>query len=311
LLPPRISRILACGLAAALWGCTSGLAADPAPAGETFDDPAAIAKEFSAELTQLAKDETLVSPEDLAKQAEKEETCLLETPSPGAEKLSAEAVYARARSSVLVVGGISKAGKGRARHPFCATGFAIHKDGVIVTNFHVLAAFHDLKAVGVMTADRHVYPIEAVLAADKRNDVAVLKIKGAALAPLPLATRVPVGATVYCLSHPVLNSQKTESGFYTFTSGIVSARLRLRIAEGKPVDVLAITADYATGSSGGPILNEQGAVVGMVCQTLPIFSDAEEVNVQMVWKFSRPASSILALVSKPKAAAKPPAAGDQ
>ena len=35
-----------------------------------------------------------------------------------------------------------------------------------------------------------------------------------------------------------------------------------------PVNVLTITADYAQGSSGGPILNEYGAVVGMVCQTL-------------------------------------------
>jgi S1-C subfamily serine protease len=39
---------------------------------------------------------------------------------------------------------------------------------------------------------------------------------------------------------------------------------------------ITITADYAQGSSGGPILNEHGAVVGMVCQTLTISDDNDD-----------------------------------
>jgi S1-C subfamily serine protease len=57
---------------------------------------------------------------------------------------------------------------------------------------------------------------------------------------------------------------------------------------------ITITADYAQGSSGGPILNEHGAVVGMVCQTLAISDDNDES--QKTWKFTRPASSIFALL---------------
>jgi len=57
---------------------------------------------------------------------------------------------------------------------------------------------------------------------------------------------------------------------------------------------ITITADYAQGSSGGPILNEHGAVVGMVCQTLTISDDSGES--QMTWKFTRPSSSILSLL---------------
>ena len=51
-----------------------------------------------------------------------------------------------------------------------ASGFVIHKDGLIVSNAHVLEAFRDMKAVGVMTSDGRVFPIKAVLAADRLND---------------------------------------------------------------------------------------------------------------------------------------------
>ena len=60
--------------------------------------------------------------------------------------------------------------------------------------------------------------------------------------------------------------------------------------------MLAVTTDYAEGSSGGPILNEHGAVVGMVCQTQPIFHGDDEGEIQMIWKYGRPGSSILSLL---------------
>ncbi len=132
------------------------------------------------------------------------------------------------------------------------------------------------------------------LAVDRLNDAAVLKVEATDLMPLPLARSVRVGATVYCLSHPLMNYMGTENGFFAFTQGIVSGRYRTRLMGVTPINVLAITADYAQGSSGGPILNEHGAVVGMVCQTLTISDDNDET--QMTWKFSRPSSSILALL---------------
>jgi S1-C subfamily serine protease len=91
-----------------------------------------------------------------------------------------------------------------------------------------------------------------------------------------------------------MNYMGTENGFFAFTQGIVSGRYRTRLMGETPINVLTITADYAQGSSGGPILNEHGAVVGMVCQTLAISDDDGES--QMTWKFARPVSSILALL---------------
>ena len=165
---------------------------------------------------------------------------------------------------------------------------------MIVSNAHVIEAFRDMKAIGVMTSDGRVFPIKAILAADPLNDVAVLKIEATNLTPLPIAKTIPVGATVYCISHPIMNSMGTKYGFFAFTQGIVSGRYRTRLIGETPVNVLTITADYSQGSSGGPILNENGAVVGMVCHTLAI--EDEDGGNQMTWKFARPASSILSLI---------------
>ncbi len=52
----------------------------------------------------------------------------------------------------------------------------------------------------------------------------------------------------------------------------------------------------------GPILNEHGAVVGMVCSTMALLDD-DEGNVQMTWKLTRPSSSILALLNSGRATA--------
>lgn len=91
-----------------------------------------------------------------------------------------------------------------------------------------------------------------------------------------------------------MNNMGTENGFFAFTQGIVSGRYRSRLLGETPINVLTITADYAQGSSGGPILNEHGAVVGMVCETLTISDDND--GSQMAWKFVRPSSSILPLL---------------
>jgi len=141
-----------------------------------------------------------------------------------------------------------------------------------------------------------VFPIVELWAADPANDIAVLKIPAEKLPALPVAENVAIGATVYCLSHPALNTAETQTGFYTFSRGIVVNKFRMPLQGQPPLNVLAVSTDYAKGSSGGPILNEHGAVVGMVCETLPLYGDLHEQDVQMIWKFSRPASSLLALL---------------
>jgi serine protease Do len=266
---------------------------------ERFDSPEATISRFNEELERLAGCPEIPSPNELAQQADANKTFTVATlPDPG-KKLDAPTIYARARAGTVIIGAIPRATKRHYAHPVFASGFVVHKEGLIVSNAHVLEAFRDMKAVGAMTSDGRVFPIKAVLAADRVNDAAVLKIEATNLTPLPLAESVPVGTTVYCLSHPILNGMGTENGFFAFTQGIVSGRYRTRLMGETPVNVLTITADYAQGSSGGPILNECGAVVGMVCQTLEIAD--QDGGSQMIWKFARPVSSILSVLQSGQA----------
>jgi len=288
------------GAAKRPWPSSTGAVPGTArAAGPEFVEPSALAKRFSTELTRLLKGGKLVTPAALFRQAETAKTCAVVPLAELGRRLSPEAVYARARPSVVVVGAIVQQKGPKRFHAALATGFVISRDGAIVTNYHVLEAFQHAKAVGVMTDDEQVYPIQAVLAADGHNDVAVVKIEAENLAPLPIAPSVPVGAPVYCLSHPALDTEETETAFYTFTQGVVCGKFRLRVDGPVPLNVLAITADYAKGSSGGPILNEHGAVVGIICQTRALFHDEDESEPQLTWKFSRPSSSLLALLKAP------------
>jgi len=272
-------------------------------AEEPFVNPEEVARQFCRQLAALVKEGNVVAPRELARQVAREATFPMQPLAALPDKLSAGEVYSRARASVVIVGGISP-GRGRPHwHGSFATGFVARKDGVILTNSHVIEAFAHTHAIGIMTDDGRVFPVTAVLAADRKNDVAAIKVDADDLVPLPIAANVPVGATIYSLSHPALDCEGMDNAFYTFTSGMVSGKLQLRLDGRELVDAVAITADYAQGSSGGPILNEQGAVVAMVCHTMSLCADGDPGSIQMTWKLTRPSSSILALLKSEAAMA--------
>ncbi len=275
----------------------------PAPASEAFVNPEQVARQFCRQLAAMVKEGDVVSPRELARQVARETTFPMQPLAASSDKLSAREVYARAKASVVIVGGINPCPGRPQWHGSFATGFVARKDGVILTNAHVIEAFAHTRAIGIMTDDGRVFPVTAVLAADRKNDVAAIKVEADDLVPLPIAADVPIGATIYSLSHPSLDCGGMENAFWTFTSGIVSGKLRLRLDGRELVDALAVTADYAQGSSGGPILNQQGAVVGMVCHTMSLFADGDPGSMQMTWKLTRPSSSILALLKNEPAVA--------
>jgi S1-C subfamily serine protease len=168
----------------------------------------------------------------------------------------------------------------------------IRRDGLIVTNQHAVEAFKQLDAIGAMTDDGRVFAVKAVLAASRLNDLALLKVDAESLRPLPVSKDVSVGATVYCLSHPMLPNGNANC-YYTFSQGTVCGKYTLHNDKQQPLRVLAVTCDYGSGSSGGPILNEHGAVVAVACQAIPLLQQDHEKNVQMIWRFGRPSCSIL------------------
>ncbi len=132
------------------------------------------------------------------------------------------------------------------------TGFLVSADGVIVTNYHVIKEGN--KAI-VKFSDGTVLPVDGVLAADKVRDLVLIKIHGKIFRTLTLgdSDRVQVGEEVVAIGNP-LGLELTVS------NGIVSGLRTDKEAGGK---FLQTTAPISPGSSGGPLFNMLGEVVGI------------------------------------------------
>ena len=135
------------------------------------------------------------------------------------------------------------------------SGFFV-RDNLIATNYHVIegAARGTAKLVGKFTT----YTIEGVTATDKTNDLALLKVTAPGIKPLPLgnSTDVKIGETVYVAGNP-----KGLEG--TFSNGIISS-----LRDKNTKERLQMTAPISPGSSGGPVLNSKGEVIGVSFMTL-------------------------------------------
>jgi len=219
-------------------------------------------------------------------------TCPVALAAPGTTPLAREDVFRLRRDSVLVVGSLYKCGKCAKWHTTTAAGFCVSTNGVLVTNFHVINSTNGV-VIGAMAWNRSIYPVKAVLAADKDADVAVVQLDGSGFVAAPLGTTAPVGASVSVIGHP-------STHFFMFTAGVV-AGYYIITCEHSPAHVprMTITADFAEGASGGPVLDERGNVVGMVesTQTLAAKKDADHDNTQMIVKNCVTVDTIMKLIT--------------
>jgi S1-C subfamily serine protease len=136
------------------------------------------------------------------------------------------------------------------------SGFILNKDGLILTNNHVI---DDAQQVEVTLSDKHKYKA-TVLGVDKNHDLALLKISNApGLVPATLSESngLIVGQRVYAIGNPF-----GLSG--TMTRGIISAIRSIRGPQGNPIeDAIQTDAAVNPGNSGGPLLNSKGEVIGI------------------------------------------------
>lgn len=180
-----------------------------------------------------------------------------------------------------------------------ATAWALHESGILVTNAHVLSSRQGA-VVGVLDRNGNAYPVTEILAANVVADVALVRVAGANLKSLPLGPSAPVGSRVRVISHP-------QQRFFTETFGDVSRYYRRPARGGQPSPTwMSITADYARGSSGGPVLDSEGRVVGMVANTQSIHYQTRDSDskgsLQMVIKNTVPVSAIAGLLRAPEQA---------
>ncbi len=137
------------------------------------------------------------------------------------------------------------------------SGFIISKDGIILTNAHVVEG---ADRVTVTLKDGRFFEGK-VLGADPVTDIAVVKINDQNLPVVPLgdSDKVVIGEWVIAIGNPLGLDN-------TVTTGIVSAtgRSSAEIGVGdKRLDFIQTDAAINPGNSGGPLLNARGEVIGI------------------------------------------------
>ncbi len=145
------------------------------------------------------------------------------------------------------------------------SGFVVREDGAIVTNYHVIS---NAKNIKVKVGDK-VLDVEGLILADKENDLVILKAKGAKLQTVTIgdSEKATIGEKVYVISSP----KGMEN---TISDGLLSG-IR-EIASDKKV--LQITAPISPGSSGSPVFNKDGEVIGIATFLL---KEAQNLNFAM------------------------------
>jgi len=138
------------------------------------------------------------------------------------------------------------------------TGFLINQAGYILTNNHVVRGADKISVQGKQSENKW----EAtVVASDPANDLALLRVSDATFTdpPYQLASSKEVrsGESVYTLGYPIKQAMGEE---LKVTDGIISARSGFRGS----VSQFQISAAVQPGNSGGPLINANGEVVGIV-----------------------------------------------
>ena len=178
-------------------------------------------------------------------------------------------------------------------HPLAqGSGFLVSKNGHIVTNYHVIK--NGASAV-IKLPNGAFFAVDGVLASDKTRDVAIIKAHGNDFRTLPLgdSNRLQVGEEVVAIGNPL----SLES---TVSNGIVSA---IRTVEDEGGKFVQITAPISPGSSGGPLFNMAGEVVGITTshliggQNLNFAIPINDVKLML----SRTSSTASALPNEPEA----------
>jgi len=131
------------------------------------------------------------------------------------------------------------------------TGFVVRKDGWIATNLHVVTGARELV---VVLSNGNTFPVTDIVALDKEHDLAVLRIHAENLPTLALgdSDAVHSGDPIVAIGHP-LGLEDTVS------NGLVSAVRDVSDS----LTILQISAPIAPGSSGGPLIDERGHVIGV------------------------------------------------
>ncbi len=249
-----------------------------------------ILSTLTAQANLMLKDGRATKSETLATQLDRRR-CELKLARPGKQRLSAEEVAKKYSAGVIVVAQPYLCDHCGRTHCQIASGFMLTTDGAFCTSYHVITNA-TAQTMIILAGDGRIAPVREVLAANRDTDLVILRAEGSGFTPLPLSTEAPVGSVVRVISHP-------NQRFFSLTEGIVSRHFE-HTRRRKTVSMTAITADFAKGSSGAPVLNETGSIIASVNNTFSSYYDSDDEghneNLQMVFKNCVSSRHILELI---------------
>lgn len=171
--------------------------------------------------------------------------------------LTATQIYQKASSGVVQIRAVTASGED------LGTGIVLNDEGLILTNNHVVAGERQL--VVSPGKETKVTRTATLVGQEANEDLALIKVNpsGLGLKPLKFVSSSPtqIGETVYALGNPYGLDE-------TLTKGIVSALGReIQAPDGaKITGVIQTDAALNPGNSGGPLLNQEGDVIGVNSQ---------------------------------------------
>ncbi|MBI5043903.1 MAG: tetratricopeptide repeat protein [Nitrospirae bacterium] len=180
---------------------------------------------------------------------------------PSASFADAGRIFKENNKAVVVVVAFDEKGKPISQ----GSGFIVRHDGAIVTNYHVIS---NAKGIAIKASDK-VLEVEGFIYMDKENDLVILKAKAKDLPTVKIGdiNKTSIGEKVYVISSP-------EGLENTISDGILSG-IRDITSDKK---ILQITAPVSSGSSGGPVFNKNGEVIGIATF---IIKEAQNLNFAM------------------------------
>jgi regulator of sirC expression with transglutaminase-like and TPR domain len=185
---------------------------------------------------------------------------------------SVEQLVEKVQKSVAVITFAGRDGKRQG----LGTGFVIDSDGLIATNLHVI---DEGRPISVQLGDKH-YEVKTVHASDRLLDLAIIRVNAKDLPALTLGNsdEVKQGQAVVAFGNPLGLT-------HSVVSGVVSSK---REVEGRPMIQLAIPLER--GNSGGPLLDLEGRVQGIVTMKSLVTSNLG---------FAMPINALKLLIQKP------------
>ena len=199
-----------------------------------------------------------------------------------ANELTEREIYTQARQATVYIStGIAQ-----------GSGFFV-KRNLIVTNFHVIEGMvHRPRRITYRLGGQILSrSVKVVRGYDKQRDLAILEVSATSVKPLVLgdSDSVVPPDTVYVAGHPASIPK------VTFTKGNISA-----IREDLPGRLLQFTAPISGGSSGGPVFDSRGEVIGVATWSrkskLEIKPKEIEVNVPQNLNLAVPSKHLKALL---------------